>query len=88
MAVNELKGYIQIFFTAWAQIGLVVLNTWQIANSKYIGSLVVSFLISLFWTFNVRSVAGGTWSQRLTYCVGGTVGTATGLLLSLILYKG
>ena len=75
------------FFYAWAQVTLICLNTWQIANSKFVGALIVGFLISLVWTFNVRRAVLGCWKTRLIYCVGASCGTATGLSLSLIIYN-
>lgn len=74
------------FFYAWAQVTLICLNTWQIANCKFVGALIVGFLISLVWTFNVRRAVFGCWKTRIIYAVGASCGTATGLLLSIILY--
>tara|TARA_R110000824_G_scaffold12226_6_gene53537 strand:- start:5564 stop:5812 length:249 start_codon:yes stop_codon:yes gene_type:complete len=82
MKSNEIK----IFLAAWAQISLIVLNTWQIANDKYVGAVIVGFLISLLFTVTVRIIHTGTWPERIFYCLGGAVGTATGLFLGKVLY--
>ena len=74
------------FFQAWAQVLLVVLNTWQIANGKIVGALIVGFLISLVWTFNVKRAAFATWTTRIIYCDGASAGTGTGLWLADLLY--
>ena len=74
------------FFQAWAQVMLVVLNTWQIANGKIAGALIVGFLISLVWTFNVKRAAFATWTTRIVYCAGASAGTGSGLLLADWLY--
>ena len=75
-----------IFFQAWAQVMLVVLNTWQIANGKIAGAMIVGFLISLVWTFNIKAVAFGNWTKRIVYCLGASFGTGTGLLTANMLY--
>ena len=72
--------------TAWGQIALIVLNTWQIANDKYVGAIIGGFLISLLFTFSVRIINSGTWQHRTLYCFGGALGTGTGLLLGKLLY--
>jgi hypothetical protein len=74
------------FLQAWAQVMLVVLNTWQIANGKIVGAIIVGFLISLVWTFNVKRAAFATWTTRIIYCAGASAGTGTGLLLADLLY--
>lgn len=76
-----------LFLTGFAQVALVAINTWQIANNKIVGALIVGFLISLVWTFNVRRVAFATNMDRIIYCLGASAGTATGLLITHILYK-
>ncbi len=75
------------FLWAYVQVTLVALNTWQIANGKFSGALVVGFLISLTWTFNVRHAAFGDMTTRIIYSTGAMFGTATGLLLSQALYQ-
>lgn len=74
------------FFTAWGLIALTVFQTWQIANGKIIGALMCSFGISMVWSSNVKTIAGGGWKQRLAYCFGGVFGTGTGFILSKVLY--
>lgn len=72
-------------FTGWLQVTLVAMNTYQIANRHVVGALIVGFLISLVWTFNIRSALGG-WSERLSYCFGASAGTATGLYIAFAMY--
>ena len=76
-----------IFAFAWAQVFLVAVNTWQIANSKYVGAVIVGFLISLVWTSNVKRVAFATTAYRIIYCLGASAGTITGLLTAKLLYR-
>ena len=74
------------FALAWLQVTLICLNTWQIANSKFIGAMIVGFLISLVWTFNVQDISKSCLKSKITYSLGAATGTASGLLLSKILY--
>ncbi len=75
-----------LFFTAWLQVFLVALNTWQIANGRVFGALVVGFLLSFTWTFNIKSVAFGGWRDRWLYSAGACCGTGSGLFAAWILY--
>lgn len=74
------------FSTGALQVMLVVLNTWQIANAKILGAVIVGFLISLIWVLNVKAAAFGTWPERLSYCIGATTGTVIGLLIPAWIY--
>lgn len=76
-----------LFFTAYAQVLLVALNTWQITHEKWVGAMVVGFLISWVWTMNVRGVAASTRKARLIYCCGAALGTVSGIGVSQILYR-
>jgi hypothetical protein len=75
------------FLLAWLQVTLICLNTWQIANEKIVGALIVGFLISLVWTFNVQGIACSKLSTKLNYSLGAMLGTGTGLLLSKYFYE-
>ena len=74
------------FVLAWLQVSLVSLNTWQIANHKVMGALVVGFLISLVWTFNVQDIARSNFKDKMSYSLGAMTGTATGLALAFTFY--
>lgn len=74
------------FTLAWIQVTLICLNTWQIANQKIPGALIVGFLISLVWTFNVQSISRSNLLAKVTYSLGAMAGTATGLALSFGIY--
>ena len=65
---------------------LVALNTWQIANGKFLGALVVGFGISLAWTFNIKRIAIGNWPERIVYSTGACAGTASGILIANWIY--
>jgi len=77
---------IRTFIYAYLQVMLVVINTWQVAHQKFVGAVIVGFLISLVWTFNVKRIAFGEWKTRLTYCLGASLGTASGLIITQSAY--
>lgn len=77
-----------LFLTGLIQVALVATNTYQIAHKRYVGALAVGFLISLVWTLNVKRVAFGGWSDRITYATGAMVGTGLGLFISSLIYGG
>jgi hypothetical protein len=74
------------FTLAWLQVTLVCLNTWQVANGKIAGSIIVGFLISLVWCFNTQRVALSNFKDKIVYSSGAALGTATGIIISLTLY--
>jgi len=74
------------FLYADLQVTLICLNTWQIANNKLLGSIIVGFLISLVWCFNTQRVAFSNLFDKLVYASGACLGTASGLYLSSVLY--
>lgn len=75
-----------LFTTGFVQVLLVALNTWQIANDHLVGAVIVGFLISLTWTFNVKRIAFGTHADRFIYAGGAALGTLSGLLLAKAIY--
>lgn len=81
--MNEL---LKLFLAALAQVGLVSINVYQISHQHFIGAFCVGFLISLFWSFNIKSIAFGNNIDRLVYCFGAAFGTIIGMLLSTYLY--
>jgi len=74
---------IRTLLYAYTQVMLVVINTWQVAHQKkFVGAIIVGFLISLVWTFNIKRVAFGDWTTRFIYCTGASIGTASGLIIT------
>lgn len=60
-----LTGFVQVYF--------VSVNTYFLAHEMYAGVLIAAFIISLVWSFNVKKVAFGTWTDRLMYAGGAAV---------------
>lgn len=76
----------KIFFQSFFQVGLVAVSTILITKGYILGIFIVSFLISLLWTFNVSKVAFSTLNQKITYAFGAAFGSVVGvLILKLIL---
>jgi len=81
------NNQVRLFCRAALQLTLIALNTYQLANKHYLGSIIVGFLISLVWTFNVKSAAFGSLNDKIVYALGASVGTGIGLLFSTIIYS-
>jgi hypothetical protein len=88
-----MKLNLELFLTGLLQVILVCLNTYQIAlyaktgtATLLIGILVVGFLISLIWTFNVKKVAFGGLSNRLYYASGAALGSLVGVVIGSLIY--
>lgn len=77
---------IKTFAYAYIQVALICLNTYQIANGKVVGALIVGFLISFVWCFNTQRISNSDIKQKLVYSIGATAGTGTGLLLATKIY--
>ena len=63
----------------------VAINTWLITQRNFIGVLIVSFLISFIWSFNVKKVAFGSMLDRIIYSIGASIGGISGLLIGGLL---
>jgi len=81
-----MKAKAMLFLTAWLQVTLISCNTWQIANSKWIGALIVGFAISFVWCFNISRVAFSDILDKLIYATGACAGTGTGLIIASSIY--
>jgi len=81
-----MKDRLITFIYAYFQVTLICLNTWQIANNKLTGAIIVGFLISLIWCFNTQRVAFSNLSDKIIYATGACCGTASGLHISHLIY--
>jgi len=85
--MKKVKSKISLFFTGLIQVLLVVTNTYQVSHGKYIGAVLVGFLISMVWSFNVKKIAFGSLVDRLIYAFGASFGTFLGILISEFIYE-
>lgn len=58
---------------------LATTNVWTIASGMYMLSMLIGIGISLMWTLNVSDLAICDWEDRVSYVIGGTIGTAISL---------
>lgn len=72
-----------LFFSGFAQVFFVAINTWFIARGYWLGVAVCSFMISLIWTFNVSrkdgKVSFTNMQTRIAYSTGATLGALLGM---------
>lgn len=81
------KTDLGIFVICYWQVILVAINTYQIANHKFVGVVFFGFLISFFWSINVNAVVFSSIRQRIIYALGGACGCLTGTLISYFWYS-
>jgi len=84
---KQSKSRCVLFLTAFLQVSLVAANVWQISNQRWIGAVIVGWLISFTWSFNVSRVAFGGWADRIIYSTGAAIGTLVGMLVPWLLYS-
>ena len=75
----------KIFLKSFTSVCLVSINTVLISKGIFSLVFIVSFFISLVWTFNVSKVAVSTMKEKIIYSFGGAVGAITGMALVKIL---
>ena len=79
---GNIEARIKLFFTALLQVSMVAMNVTFISKGYIYLMLITGFLISLFWTFNVRQVVFGGWKDRIIYSVGAMGGTGMGYFIA------
>lgn len=75
----------KLFFSAALQVSMVAMNVTFISNDRVILMLLTGFGISLVWTFNVKSIAISTLTERVMYALGATFGTFIGYHIAHLL---
>ena len=85
--MKKYKPHFNLFGTGFAQVFFVVINNYQVAHEKYIGCLLVGFVISWIWSYNVKKVAFGSKMDRIIYASGAGVGSMMGLVISKNFYE-
>jgi hypothetical protein len=77
----------KLFLTGFIQVALVTFQTWLIAKNQIYMIFPTAFLISMFWSFNVKHTAFGTTKERLCYCFGAASGATISMIISNLLIK-
>ena len=85
--MNWIKIHSQLFFTAFLQVMFVVMTQVFVTRELIIPIVFTSFMINIIWTWNVKKVAFGGWSDRFTYAFGATTGTMFGYYLAHFISK-
>ena len=76
-----------IFLTGFIQVFFVSINVYFLSKEIYIGVLIFTFLINIIWTYNVKSISVGNIRDRMYYVGGATLGSLSGLWLSVNIIK-
>jgi hypothetical protein len=74
----------KLFITGFVQVFFVAINTYFISRQFYLGVFSCGFMISLIWSWNVKKIAFGTWTDRLYYASGAAFGSVAGAYLGHI----
>ena len=76
------KNNIALFFTGFLQVFFVSVNTCFLAKEIYVGVLFAAFSISMIWSYNIKKIVFGTFTERIVYSLGATAGSLLGLYTS------
>ena len=76
------KNNIALFFTGFLQVFFVSVNTCFLAKEIYVGVLFAAFSISMIWSYNIKKIVFGTFTERIVYSIGATAGSLLGLYTS------
>lgn len=76
------KGVISLVLTGFVQVYFVAVNTFLITQSMYLGVLAASFMVSFVWSYNVKRVVFGSFTDRVAYATGTALGSVSGLFTS------
>ena len=73
---------VKIFTFAYIQLLLIAVNTINVANGKVFLAMVTSLLIGIAWCVGVSGVAHGKVKDKIAYCMGGSLGCGSGIIVS------
>jgi hypothetical protein len=76
---KEFKSILFIFLRAFAIVLLSTSSVYFICHKYFLAAVIVNVGISTLWTLNIKDLAISTWKERLSYIVGGTMGTVISL---------
>ena len=73
---------IKLAATGIVQVYFVAINTCFLAKEIYLGVAFAAFAISMVWSYNIKKIVFGTFSDRIFYSIGATIGSLLGLYTS------
>jgi hypothetical protein len=76
---------IKLSLTGIVQVYFVAVNTCFLAKEIYLGVMFAAFAISMVWSYNIKKIVFGTFSDRVFYSIGATIGSLLGLYTSSFL---
>ena len=76
---------IKVFIVAYIQILLIATNTINVANGKLVPAMITSLLIGVAWCVGVTGVAHGKLKEKIAYCIGGSLGCGSGIVVGDLL---
>jgi len=73
---------LKIFFTSFFQVLFVCANIVAIQKNNYIFILLLGFMISFLWCFNVEKIAISKMNEKLIYASGASIGGMVGVIIT------
>ena len=77
-----MNAKIKLLLTGILQVYFVAINTCFLSKEIYLGVMFAAFAISMVWSYNIKKIVFGTFSDRVFYSIGATVGSLFGLYTS------
>jgi len=82
-----MKTKVGLLFSGFLQVFLVALNTYFISNGMVLGIFILSFLIAMSWSYNVKRVVFGNKIDVLLYAIGSSIGGAAGYFVGFLIHN-
>lgn len=82
-----MKKKLSLATMAFMQLALVACNILFISRGQIVFMLITSFIISMLWSFNIKTVAFGNMWDRIAYSFGAGLGTYVGWTISHLITK-
>ena len=76
-----MKKRLFIAMRAALMVSLTTTNIYFISIKMYYMCIIISAAISMMWTLNVKDLAISNWYDRISYVIGGIIGTSIALYL-------
>lgn len=77
-----MNAKIKLLLTGILQVYFVAINTCFLSKEIYLGVMFAAFAISMVWSYNIKKIVFGTFSDRVFYSIGATIGSLFGLYTS------
>jgi hypothetical protein len=71
----------QLFCRSFIQNAMVSIITILISKQILIGVFVISFFLTLLWSYNIEKLAFSSTKEKIIYSIGAGLGSISGLLL-------